>query len=294
VSPLGEFGQVSRNLERLADLLYGGPRESAEVPISTISDALRDLGSAEVENLIQRMNDAGLLQVSLAGDLLRLNAAGIQAHSNACTSEVVLGAQFIGTKYRSAIVHIIVRTEHGDESGGTGFFVAEPQNQIVTARHLFDEGRSLVRIEDIGGNVIAREVANVRLAPGRPDLASIRCEMPGEVTAFRIDWDDYGTEEFDEVLIFGYPPLAGHNVALISARAQVIALAPLTGESGRHSIIISRVVAPGCSGGPVVSSEGLVVGVLSRDNIVARIQPPDIVYTSATPARYLRDLAPVD
>lgn len=153
-----ELAAVSQNLERLADLLYGVPHDPIEVPIQNVSAGFPNLGAAEVEHLIQQMRDAGLLRISFDGDMIRLTAAGKQAHSNGCTSEVVLGTQFIGTKYRSAVVHIIVQTEQGDESGGTGFFVAEPENQIVTASHMFDE-RSLLRVEDIGGNTIANEAA---------------------------------------------------------------------------------------------------------------------------------------
>jgi len=80
-------------------------------------------------------------------------------------------------------------------------------------------------------------------------------------------------------------------VALVSASTQVIALAPLIGEHGKLSLIIPRLAAPGCSGGPVVSRAGLVVGVVSRDNILDRVHPPQFTtYISATPASYLRDL----
>jgi len=184
-----EHAAVSQNLEKLANLIYGLPLDSVEVPIENVNTEFPDLEAAEVENLIQQMRDAGLLRISLAGDVIRLNAAGKLAHSNGSTCEVVLGAQFIGTKYRCAVVHIIVETENGDESGGSGFFVAEPVNRIVTASHLFEE-RQLLRVEDIGGNVIANDAAEVRLAPGRIDLATIRCDTPGGVTPFRVDWRD--------------------------------------------------------------------------------------------------------
>ena len=288
-----QLAATAEKLEMIANLLYGVPRDSVEVSIESVSTALPQLGPAELENLIQQMKDAGLLQVSLTGKVIRLNRDGKYVHSTGCTSEVVLGAPFIGTKYRSCVVHIIVRNADGDEHGGTGFFAVEPENKIITASHLFD-GNSLLRVEDIDGNVIADGTALVSIAPGRLDLAVINCNKPIAVTPFRLDWRDDAVAGFDDVLVFGFPPLAGHGVALVSARTHVYASAPLTGEPGKHSLIIPRVAAPGCSGGPVVSTAGLVVGVLSRDNILDRIQPPQVItYISATPACYLRDLVPV-
>ncbi len=234
-----------------------------------------------------------LLQIPIAGQVVRLTADGKLAHLGRYTSELVLGEQFIGMKYRSSVVHIIVRNKEGDESAGTGFFVIEPENHIVTAGHLF-EGRRLIRVEDIGGNILADEAAEIRIAPGRLDLAVIRCEKPAAVTPFRIEWRDDAIKELDGILVFGYPPFAGHGVALASASGQVIAFAPITGEPGKHSIIISRIAAPGCSGGPAVNKAGFVVGVLSKDNIVERAHPPQVItYISATPARYLQDLIAV-
>jgi hypothetical protein len=284
-----ELAGTSLQLERLAGLLYGVTHAAIEIPIVDVTTACPDMAQGEVESLLLRMRDAGLLQIPIAGNAIRLTANGKLAHSGGWTSELVLGVQFIGTKYRSSVVHIIVRNEEGDESGGTGFFVMEPENQVLTAGHLF-EHRTLVRVEDIGGNTIANETAEVRVAPGRLDLALIRCEKPAGVTPFRIEWGANAVRELDGILVFGYPPFAGHNVALLSASAQVIALPPITGEPGKHSIMITNVAAPGCSGGPAVNKAGLAVGVLSRDNIMVRAHPPQFTtYISATPARYLQD-----
>lgn len=284
------LAEIAQNLERLAEALYGLPRDAIEVPIREINDALRDLGDGDVEQLLQQMRQTGLVQILLAGDVIRLNAAGKLAHSSRCTSELVLGEQFIGSKYRNSVVHIIVRNELGDESGGTGFFVSEPENRIVTAGHIFD-GHRLVRIEDISGNIVADGEVDIQIAGGRLDLATIRCDQPAGVTPFRIAWGDNTVSELERILIFGYPPFAGHNVALVSASTQIIALAPLTGEPGKHSLIVPRLAAPGCSGGPVVNKAGLVVGVVSRDNILERAHPPQFTtYISATPASYLQEL----
>lgn len=271
--------------------VYGSPNPTGLVEINDVYVSLPEVESDSIDDLLQRLHDRQLIRIPFSREHLRLTAEGKLAYEDGCIPELVLGEQYIDYKYRQAVVHIIVRNDQGVEGAGTGFFVLEPQNNIITAKHLFERGRRLVRVEDINGNVICRDTSVIRLAPGQLDLAIVECEMPAALSPFRVQWQEDTTRELDRVLIFGYPPFPGHAVALLRARGEINAKVSQLDEDGRYSLMISNVTAPGCSGGPVTNEAGLVVGVVARENILQREGEPQAVrFVSATPAPYLREV----
>lgn len=238
--------------------------------------------------MLQRLDACRLLRLAIGGGTVNATIKGKEAYEVNAIAELAFGEAYIAYRYRSAVVHIVVHNPaDGQESGGTGFFTNDPVNRIVTARHVI-QGRTIVRIEDANGVVIPN-VGAIQLWGGPLDLALIECQIPGGVNPLRIEWREEATRELDKVLILGYPPFAGHQVALLNASGQITAKALQLSEEKRYSLMIS-IAAPGCSGGPVISESGSVVGVVSQENTLAQ-GAANITFVSAVLSCYLRDVA---
>ena len=199
--------------------------------------------------------------------------------------EVCLGAPFIIGKYRSAVKHLILHGTEGDETGGTGFFCSDFPGSIATARHLVSDGANLLRIENEDGTLLSNGPFEVRLAGADLDLALVNCNMPAGVTPLRIEWEQRALSELDRVLVVGYPPIAHHAPAVVFTEGQIASFAKKqTGD--RYSTIISKMTEPGYSGGPVLSSTGLVVAVIEQENVFHRKDGGQSIFVGATPGHY--------
>lgn len=276
-------------LQQIAELLYGQPRTDLTVAVRDVRASLRGLTDGDVDHGIRMMHDRGLLRIRLAGDAIELSAAGKKVFEKGCVPNVCLGRTFVAGRYRAAIKHLAVRNREGDESGGTAFFCADFPNWIATARHLVTDGHELLRIENEDGTVVAQPPFALRATGGTTDLALVQCQMPPAVNPLRIDWDTEAVKELDEVLVVGYPPIAHHAPALVFSEGEVASLARRQ-RGDRYSIIISRITEPGYSGGPVISSAGLVVGVIEQENVFQRKDGNPSVFNGATPIHYFREL----
>ena len=115
--------------------------------------------------------------------------------------------------------------------------------------------------------------------------------MPEDVIPLRIEWDIAEIRELDEVLLLGYPPVAGHNPVLVHAIGEISAM-PKRLDAQRRSLIISRVTEPGYSGAPVISRRGYAIGIVERENELVRKDGHPSIFISASFALYLREIPP--
>lgn len=277
---------MEATLQQIARTLYGQPREQPRVPVADIRAALAETPEGDLDEGIRLMEGGVLLRIGLGGDAVQLVAAGKLAFEKGCVPEICLGQAFIAQKYRAAMKHLAVRNGQGDQTGGTAFFCADFPGALATARHLVSDGWELSRIENEDGSVLCAGPFEIQVAAGDLDLALVRCEMPRGTNALRIEWDKNAVAELDQVLVVGYPPIAYHAPALVFTEGQVASLARRqTGD--RYSTIISRIAEPGYSGGPVISRNGLVVGVIEQENVLTRRDGTISIFTGATPAHYL-------
>jgi S1-C subfamily serine protease len=275
-------------LQQVAGFLYGQPREEPRVAVADIRAALGAIPEADLEQAIRLMEEGVLLRIGLAGNSVQSTAAGKLAFEKACVPEVCLGGAFIAQKYRAAVKHLAVRDREGDDAGGTAFFCADFPGWLATARHLVSDGSELRRIENEDGTVLFNGPFEIRLAGDDLDLALVRCDMPAGVNALRIEWEKDAVRELDSVLVVGYPPIAHHAPALVFSEGQVASL-PRKQTGDRYSAIISRITEPGYSGGPVISTNGLVVGVIEQENIFHRKDGSVSIFNGATPPHYFSD-----
>jgi hypothetical protein len=252
--------------------------EEVYAQVTTIDEPL-------IDEVIYGLSDRKLVQISLDHRTVHPRLPGKDGYEANCLPELVLGHRYIREKYSAAVVHIIVQGLDG-ESGASGFFSADYEGCIITASHVA-ENREVLRVEDRDGRVIAERPQGTIAGPTGPDIAVIPCPLPGGVTPLRIEWQKERIQPLDEVLVLGYPRVPNHRPALFHATAEVHSIA--MDFRGRDKIILSSVTHSGCSGGPLISERGLVVGVVEQENIADAARPIGSFF-SATMARDVSEL----
>jgi trypsin-like peptidase len=290
----------ARQLARLADYLYGTPRPEIIVELADIIRAIDGLEGGRIEGLLHRLDVSGIVEFDDRRDRVRLVPDGKIIQELGCVPEVVLGFDYCDRKYAEAVVRIIVRKRDGDEGAGSGFFIADPPNHIVTNRHV--ALNTVIRIEDSGNRTIAEGDLPKIFGPDDLDLAAISCPTPANVAPIRIDWNHESGRPLDRVLVFGYPYVAFHEPALLHDQGSINMIARRIGPTLRNSLIISSAVARGCSGGPIIHSTGMAIGIVAREEQVEAqevehaqgipngLEPNRFI--SAIPSYYLREVFP--
>jgi S1-C subfamily serine protease len=273
---------IDELLTLISRFLYGTARERTTMSFADIRGQFPNLNAAQVDDTLQRLSRRELIQVSLGEQLVQLVPEGKLANEFAAIPELVLGEQYISDKYCSAVVHIIVQTPDGDERGGTGFFVDDFPGWLVTAWHVIGRGNQVLRIENSEGTILQCGECERHGGSEDLDLTLLRCPKQDCVIPLRIEWREDVTRRLDKVLIFGYPPFARHRVDQFVASGKIGSKPWRLGQQ-RQSLIVSGNVRGGCSGGPVVSEAGLVVGVIAEDDILQREAGPT-EYVAATPS----------
>lgn len=289
-----EYGASAEALEQIGRFLYGRTQPEEFVPLASIYEAIPRLDAADIDRMLQRLDEKGVLLADFRRDRVKLLGPGKNLYERRCIPELVLGLAYCDWRFSRAVVRISIRTREGRDGAGTGFFVAEPADCIVTNRHVVHQN-TITRVDDLDGNEIVRLGADVvEVATDEDlDLALIHCSRPTGLPVLRIDWDENGARPLDEVLILGYPYVALHHPALLHSRGE-INFRPRqlrNPERGiRESLMISRVTAPGCSGGPVISSKGFVVGIVTSEQTVEREEAGQETFVRAIPSHYLLEL----
>lgn len=280
-----EFDSMANLLRRIGALLYGDPL-LASFSVQEIYDELEE-DQLSVDSALRRMERSELILLDLRGARIGLLGHGKATFAQDAIAEVVLGRPYIAKRYSPAVVHIIVESEEGDESGGTGFFTSYPTNAIVTAAHVV-QGRKIIRLIGNDNNEIPYVPCNPRLAPaGNLDIAIIECQTPRDLEPIPVEWNPRVTEPLSELIVFGYPKIAGIRPGLHHSTAQLHQIGSKY-LSGRDSLVISA-TQPGFSGGPVIDLRGFAIGIVEQENILQQAAGANSFY-SATPAHYLSEL----
>jgi S1-C subfamily serine protease len=163
-------------------------------------------------------------------------------------------------RYKSAIVAIDVRTALGSESRGTGFFAVESEGRsakLYTCRHNVDPDANIeiLRITSAAGETIS--FGTPRCHPTE-DLAVIpvsQADTPELVFFFREE-----AEVFDEVYTLGFPMIPCAEASVVGHRGEVNGTAKLY-LGGSDVLLISNLVSPGNSGGPMIDRDGFCIGM---------------------------------
>jgi S1-C subfamily serine protease len=281
-----DFEALLPLIARLAAYLYGQGHRGTSFDRAEIVGALLE-DAASIDQALRRLNTAGIIEYDERRERIDLRPWGRYCHEHGCVTEVVFGLGYSDMKYAKAVVRIVFRLGNGDEAAGSGFFVADPVNCIITNRHVAEN--ATIQVESMESEVLFRGPQATILGPEELDLAVIRCPLPDDVTPIRIDWDPQSARPLDPVLVLGYPYVANHEPALHHAQGVINMIARRMVPAERNSLIISDAAGRGCSGGPIINIKGMAVGVVAREEEAQREGAAPERFLSAIPILYIRD-----
>ncbi|MBB4010268.1 S1 family peptidase [Allorhizobium taibaishanense] len=175
---------------------------------------------------------------------------------------VLLGPSYVARKYRGSVPAVYVRRGE-DEYTGTGFLATNRGDGlkcvIVTAKHNVDpeEGITFVGLNKPEGSTFNPISGNWILHP-KLDLALLEVEYNNTIAPiFPIG----NPSVLTRTITLGYPAIATTDSSYLLAHGGELN-AIVNTYHGEDRLIISNVVAPGNSGGPVLDEAGLCLGVV--------------------------------
>jgi S1-C subfamily serine protease len=180
-----------------------------------------------------------------------------------------------------------------DNTGiGSGFFVGP--RTLVTARHVVEDLGSLrYQIVDEAGQTYLPRCEELH-PDSDIDLACVHVESEFVGRPMLLGT---GPRLLEEVVAFGYPPVAQLTDILLCTRGEVAAITRAVYGRGPDVFLLSCLMRPGNSGGPVIGESGLVIGIVARNLHHQTPQTADgtdvhkaLGVATAFPARYLRDI----
>ena len=187
----------------------------------------------------------------------------------------VLGETFLMSKLHDFIIRF--EGHNSLRVSGTGSGVLIGPDVILTCKHNLTDLKKFECF--LGEEKLEIESYNFH---EKYDLGLVRLKTK----ISRHFFPHFGTPfQLDNVITMGYPPLRGmREAALITQKGEINALC--TDWWGCECITISSAVRPGNSGGPVISLNGYIVGIVTQfanSASSASSDKNDFVDSSATP-----------
>lgn len=201
---------------------------------------------------------------------------------------VLLGPSYVARKYRASVPAVFVR-KGDDQHTGTGFLATSRGNGkksvLVTAKHNVDpqEGITWLGMNEPEGSVFKPTGGEWILHPAL-DLALLEVECDEAIAPiFPIGTPSVLTR----TITLGYPGIATTDSSYLLAHGGELN-AIVNTYHGEDRLIISNVVAPGNSGGPVLDEAGLCLGVVVN-SFETRHEGGIEKANSAIPAKHVLD-----
>lgn len=165
----------------------------------------------------------------------------------------ILGESFLKEKYKPFIVRIEGHYKNGESGTGSGIII--DSTTILTCRHNLTD---LIDYDCYLGETKLEKIKDKY--HNTHDIGIIKLKASLTFQYFPYFGNPY---ELDNTLTMGFPPLRGMREApLISQKGEINAKSK--DWQNCDCITISSTVRPGNSGGPVISTNGYIVGIVTQ------------------------------
>ena len=201
---------------------------------------------------------------------------------------VILGSSYVARKYHESVPAIYVRKQ-GDECTGTGFLAASPNNirkrVIITAKHNIDpkEDIEFIGLSKVGEKAL-KPVNDTWILHPNLDLALLEVDCDNSIVPI---FPLGNPSVLMRTISLGYPRIATTDASYLLVHGGELN-AIVNTYHGEDRLIISNVVAPGNSGGPVLDEAGLCAGVVVN-SFETQHQGGIEKSNSAIPAKHVLD-----
>lgn len=200
--------------------------------------------------------------------------------------------------FGAGVGYISVINRDGDEGIGSCFHIGD--GVFITAKHVVvnckikEIGTTVYQLKETKKNVIGR--TNLEFEPQKttkfigpflhpdPDIdvaAILVPDIKAPVLQLGQHLDDWLGQEYilSDTVVMGYPPIPfAKEPILIVSKCEVNAIVDkYTG--GHPHFILSTMARGGFSGGPAITSKGVVLGVVT-ESLIANNQPTELGYLS--------------
>lgn len=217
---------------------------------------------------LQRLIDWGLvIDQTLFGNNAYVNYMWNHERINYCnyfniTDNILLGSSYVANKYQASVPAVSVK-KNGDSHAGTGFLIrlnnSNNKSFILTAKHNVDPGENIVfdglisntgkPFKPINSEWILHQTLDLALLEVEHDSSHIPI-YPLAIPLI-----------LSRTITLGYPAIATtDNCYLLAHGGELNAVVNTYYKEQR--LIISNLVAPGNSGGPVLDETGLCLGIV--------------------------------
>lgn len=164
-----------------------------------------------------------------------------------------LGESYLMNKLRDFIIRIEGVNSFGESGTGSGILINA--NTVLTCKHNLTDLNEFACY--LGDEKI--EILNYSVHY-KHDIGIVKLSNVINRSFFPYFGPPF---ELDNVITMGYPPLRGmREAALITQKGEINALC--TDWGGCDCITVSSTVRPGNSGGPVISKNGYIVGIVTQ------------------------------
>lgn len=202
-------------------------------------------------------------------------------YSRGLIKNIIFGFNYIAGNYQDSVFKIIVKTESGNDSIGTGFLInlqieSRIHSVIITNEHVakYRTGLQVLRKDD--QNESWRDI----VISDDTDLAAIILDSQIPFPPFHISTD---TEILDDIIIIGYPPVpTARDAYQLVHKGEINA--HITDYWNKDYVLFSAKNLPGNSGGPIINNMGMIVGIATQQLISQDQNGFQLPYFAAVPS----------